>query len=205
MTGRSRNREPDRPAAQSPDVPRDASGEGGGLRRWSQRKYRAKQAAGLPPEGASAQSAVPRTSAEAQDKPTDQTDTPVLPPIESLDEHSDYRGFMSDKVSDELRRLALRKLFSLPQFNIRDDLNDYDEDFSAFRPLGDVIPHDMARGVERALKKAADARRVDEEEVTVGGQQGAEQASGVAESATQAEQNAKIASEPGTGETLPKG
>ena len=186
-------------------MPRDASGEGGGLRRWSQRKYRAKQAAGLPPEGASAQPAVPQTSAEVQDTPTDQTDTPVLPPIESLDEHSDYRGFMSDKVSDELHRLALRKLFSLPQFNIRDDLNDYDEDFSAFRPLADLVPHDMVRSVEQALKKATDAGHMDEEEVTVDGQQGAEQASGVADSETQPEQSGKIASGPGTGETLPKG
>jgi hypothetical protein len=186
-------------------VQSDASGEGGGLRRWLQRKYRAKQASGLPPEGASAQPAVPRTSAEAQDAPTDQTDTPVLPPIESLDEHSDYRGFMSDKVSDELRRLALRKLFSLPQFNIRDDLNDYDEDFSAFRSLGDVIPHDMARGIERALKKAAASKRIDRDGGTACGQQVAEQAGGVAEAETQLEQNGNIASEPGTGETLPKG
>ncbi len=186
-------------------MPRDASGEVGGLRRWSQRKYRAKQAAGLPPEGANAQPAVQQTSAEVQDTPAEQTDTPVLPPIESLDEHSDYRGFMSDKVCDELRRLALRKLFSLPQFNIRDDLNDYDEDFSAFRPLGDLIPHEMASSVERALKKATDAGRMDEEEVTVDGQRGAAQASGIAESETQPEQNGKIAAEPGTGETLPKG
>jgi hypothetical protein len=81
---------------------------------------------------------------------------PPLPPIESLGEHSDYRGFMSDKVSDELRLQALRKLFRLPQFNITDGLKDYDEDFANCKPLGDTITHDMARSLERALKQAAD-------------------------------------------------
>ena len=58
----------------------------------------------------------------------DQTDAD-MPPIESLGEHSDYSGFMSPRVSEELRRAALRKLFHLSRFNIRDGLDDYDDDF----------------------------------------------------------------------------
>lgn len=81
-------------------------------------------------------------------------DTPQLPSIESLDEHSDYRAFMSDKVSEELRLQALRKLFRLPQFNVCDGLNDYDEDFASCKPLGSIVTHDMARALDRVLEKA---------------------------------------------------
>ncbi len=53
-----------------------------------------------------------------------------MPAIDTLDEHSDVSGFFSEKVSEELRRAALRKLFHLPTFNFTDGLNDYDEDFT---------------------------------------------------------------------------
>jgi len=54
-----------------------------------------------------------------------------LPDIDTLEEESDFRVFMSDGVPDKLRRLALRKLWSSnPLFGFRDGLNDYDEDFT---------------------------------------------------------------------------
>lgn len=60
-----------------------------------------------------------------------------LPDIETLKEESDFSVFLSDKVPDTLRRLALRKLWaSNPFFGIRDGLNDYDEDF---RALSDFV------------------------------------------------------------------
>src|SRR5437762_9827515 len=40
-----------------------------------------------------------------------ETPAPVLPPVESLTPQSDYAGFMHPKVKDDLRRLALKKLF----------------------------------------------------------------------------------------------
>ncbi len=78
----------------------------------------------------------------------DTTETPVLtdadmPPLETLDEKSDYSGFFSAGVSEELRKLALRKLFHTPTFNIRDGLDDYDDDYTQFAALGDIITSDM--------------------------------------------------------------
>ncbi|MCW8885607.1 MAG: DUF3306 domain-containing protein, partial [Motiliproteus sp.] len=55
-----------------------------------------------------------------------------MPDIETLTEDSDYSGFLSEGVSEALKRKAMRKLFHLPEFNIRDGLNDYDDDFSIF-------------------------------------------------------------------------
>ncbi len=72
-----------------------------------------------------------------------------MPPIESLDEESDFRDFLSPEVSDELRRLALRKLFHAPTFNIRDGLDDYDEDLTQFAKLGGLITADIRHQLER--------------------------------------------------------
>jgi len=49
---------------------------------------------------------------------------------------------------------ALRKLFRLPQFNVCDGLDDYDENFASCKPLGSIVTHDMARGLDRVLEKA---------------------------------------------------
>ena len=76
------------------------------------------------------------------------TDIPILtdedmPPIEGLGENSDFSQFLSSGVSDQLRNLALRKLFNLPQFNVRDGLNDYDEDFSKIPVLAQEVAAKM--------------------------------------------------------------
>ena len=93
----------------------------------------------------------PPTVAEtrAQPEPTDEQ----MPPLDALDENSDYSGFMSPKVSEQLRRSALRKLFRSAVFNIRDGLDDYDDDFRNFAPLGDLITSDMKHQMEMAEKR----------------------------------------------------
>ena len=80
-----------------------------------------------------------------------------LPPLESLDENSDYRGFLDSRVSEDLHRLALRKLFHSPRFQILDGLNDYDEDYTHFAPLGDLITQEMRHRMEVAAKRLAEA------------------------------------------------
>jgi hypothetical protein len=90
-----------------------------------------------------------------------------MPPIESLNEASDFSGFMSPGVSDELRKLALRKLFSATAFNVVDGLDDYDEDFTTFEKLGDIITSDMRYQMERvaeSLEDESDLSEVDEVE-----------------------------------------
>jgi len=121
------------------------------LRRWSRRKQEAAQATPAVEE------AVPIDTEDSLDTmaPVEaEVDTmPVLtdadmPAIESLDEESDYSGFMSEGVSDELRNLALRKLFKAPVFNIRDGLDEYDEDYTYFEKLGDIVTCDMKHEIE---------------------------------------------------------
>ena len=62
-----------------------------------------------------------------------------MPDVETLTKDSDFNQFFSPGVSEELRKLALRKLFFLPEFNIRDGLNDYDDDFSKMPELTKAV------------------------------------------------------------------
>ncbi len=90
-----------------------------------------------------------------------------MPDIESLHEDSDFSLFMSPGVSDKLRNLALRKMFSAPVFNLRDGLDEYDEDYTSFEPLGDVITSDMKHQLELEAQKQleqAEQKLLQEEE-----------------------------------------
>ena len=89
-----------------------------------------------------------------------------MPALESLDEGSDYSGFLSPGVSEELRRRALRKLFMSAVFNVRDGLDDYDEDFTSFEALGDIVTSDMKHMAEVEAERAKQAR-ADAEPATV--------------------------------------
>jgi len=85
-----------------------------------------------------------------------------LPPIETLGDDSDYSAFMSGDVDEKIKQLALRRLFKAPFYNITDGLNDYDEDFTTFEALGDIITSDMKFHEER--KKAEQLAREQSEQ-----------------------------------------
>jgi hypothetical protein len=136
------------------------------LSRWSRRKLEAEQ---LPPVAEEA--VLPDTQAKLDatvPAEADIAEQPVLtdadmPDIDSLTEDSDFSGFMSTGVSDELRNLALRKLFKAPVFNIRDGLDEYDEDYTYFEKLGDIVTCDMKHQIEIQEQKLRDAQAAEEE------------------------------------------
>ena len=104
---------------------------------------------------------------EERNKLTDED----MPSLDSLDENSDFSPFLSENVSEDLRRLALRQMFRLPKFGVLDGLNDYDEDYTIFEPLGDTITADMRFHAER---KEAERKRREEELAAVDDRQIAE-------------------------------
>ncbi len=129
------------------------------LGRWSRRKQRARrESADAAPEQPPAMSPEEQPSGtsdeEAQEQPLTDED---MPPLESLGEDSDYSGFLSPGVSDKLRRGALKKLFSSAYFNVRDGLDDYDEDCRNFEALGDIVTSDMRHQMEREAERAKQA------------------------------------------------
>lgn len=120
------------------------------LSRWSRRKQASRAVENEPDSPEAMANMGSGTDGLVLQSLTDED----MPPLEMLTEESDYTGFLSPKVSDELRKLALRKLFHSPRFNICDGLDDYDEDFTKFAKLGDVITADMRQRAEmEALKK----------------------------------------------------
>jgi len=134
----------------------DSQSPGGFISRWS----RLKRAAASPPQ-AVAESSEASLPEEVSEQPLTDAD---MPPLESLDETSDYTGFLSEKVSESLRRQALRKLFHQAAFNVRDGLDDYDDDYTSFTKLGDVITADMRHQLamaEERLKAAMESDQTD--------------------------------------------
>jgi ferredoxin len=105
----------------------------------------------------------PQSELESGASPNNEVPPPLtdedMPDLEKMDQHSDYSGFMSSKVSDGLRKLALRKLFQGDDFNIRDGLDEYDDDYTKFEPLGDIVTSDMKHMIEvearRELERTA--------------------------------------------------
>ncbi|MCP4487977.1 MAG: DUF3306 domain-containing protein [Gammaproteobacteria bacterium] len=118
----------------------------GVLSRWAQRKSQNQQ--------------------DLNKEPTVPPAEPVLTDadmsaIEALDENSDFSKFMSSGVSDKLRNMALQKMFQTPAFNIRDGLDEYDEDFTRFEKLGDIVTCDMKHRLEMQENKKMQQTNID--------------------------------------------
>ena len=133
-------------------------------------------------------------------------DTPPLtaadmPPLESLTEDSDYSGFMSPGVSEELRQLALRKLFRSAAFNVVDGLDDYDEDFTTFEKLGDIVTADMRFQMEQEARRKMEEMLVDDASQV----EADEELSAVSENKNESEAEAEIKSEPLAGNGMESG
>jgi hypothetical protein len=116
------------------------------LSRWSRRKQASEQ------DLAAVGEAGPSTPAEAPPPLTDAD----MPPLESLHENSDYSGFLSPEVTDELRQLALQKLFRSASFNVCDGLDDYAEDYTSFEKLGDLMTADLRFRLRQEAERAAE-------------------------------------------------
>ena len=120
----------------------------GFISRWSRRKTQARE-----PACEAVQDAPPQDPA-AQDAP------PELPPVNELTIESDFRGFLHQKVDEDVRRAALRKLFSDPHFNVMDGLDTYIDDYSKTEP----IPPAMLAGLRQAQRILSWAEGKDEDE-----------------------------------------
>jgi hypothetical protein len=122
----------------------------------------------IPPEEESFIGRWSRRKQAAQEDQTELQQNDMPTPLETLNEDSDYTGFLSPKVTEALRKQALRKLFGSPVFNIRDGLNEYDDDYTQFEKLGDIITVDMRHQMEmesrRRLEQLAEQDAAEEDQ-----------------------------------------
>lgn len=140
-----------RPAAPEPEE------EISFLSRWSRRKLQARDTGSEPlevePSTIRSRETAPRLAVPTDEPAPRELTDEDMPPLESLHQDADVSMFFSAKVSPQLRRQALRRLFHAPKFNIRDGLDDFDEDYTYFAPLGDTVTADM-----RYMKDVAERR-----------------------------------------------
>ena len=97
-------------------------------------------------------------ASDAVDPEVDEPEPPGdedMPPLESLDQGGSIKPFMSPRVSEGLRRAALRRLFRQPKYNVVDMLDDYAEDYSTPLALGNIVTADMRYRAEQAAKRMA--------------------------------------------------
>ncbi len=132
------------------------------LSRWSRRKALRQEELDDATLGRTEETVIEAVDS-AEQKPSLPTDED-MPPIETLREDDNYGDFLSPKVSEKLRKVALRKLFHGAGFNIRDGLDDYDEDFTFFEPLGDIVTADMRHREEMLERKAREVAEAAENE-----------------------------------------
>jgi hypothetical protein len=95
------------------------------LSRWSRLKQeQAREApAGAAPAPVAAKDAQP----------------PALPPVDGLTPESDFAPFMHPKVADALRRVALKKLFADPHFNVPDAYEPFSGDWTGGDPISEEL------------------------------------------------------------------
>ena len=80
-----------------------------------------------------------------------------LPPLDSLKGlASEYTEFLQPGVDENLRRAALKKLFSDPYFNVPDPFEAYSGDFTG----GEPIPAAMLKTLEHAKGLLFDEEKV---------------------------------------------
>jgi hypothetical protein len=107
------------------------AGEDNFLSRWSRRKSEAKDPARAQPEPdpapAQYRPPAPVLPAPAEAAP--------LPAAESLTPESDFAPFMAPGVDGDVRRQALKTLFSDPRYNVMDMMDVYVDDFSKPDPI----------------------------------------------------------------------
>jgi hypothetical protein len=126
------------------------------LARWSRLKQEAQDE---PPQDKTPEKAVDPKAAP-----------PELPPLDKLTLDSDYRAFFHPKVDEDVRRAALKKLFSDPRFNVMDGLDVYVDDYSKTEP----IPPAMLAGLRQAQKILEWAKGPDPEKKEAGADKQAE-------------------------------
>lgn len=107
------------------------------LRRWARLKRERASEESAP---ATAPAPAGASPAAAGASPATTVEPPELPPIDELTKDSDFTQFLKEGVPEELKRLALRKLWLTdPVFANLDGLLEYGADFGAlFRNPGPV-------------------------------------------------------------------
>ncbi len=143
------------------------------LHRWRRLKAEAVEDVEPPPdapgheeasakrqEAAPEPSSYPRSAepeAVESDEPKGDED---MPSFDTIDQGGSVADFFSPRVSQELRRAALRRLFAQSELPVMDELDDYAGDYTKFTEMGGLVTNEMRHRIEVARQRLA--KRVEE-------------------------------------------
>ncbi len=156
-----------RPSTADHDQSVTESGDGEPfLSRWARRKRVARTDGADTAVGESSieEHEITEAADAGEDSPAPELTDEDMPTLDGIDENTDMSGFFSPKVTQAVKKAALRKFFHSPAFNIVDGLDDYDEDFRNFAALGDIVTSDMRSQMEREAERAREAMAKDARE-----------------------------------------
>ena len=109
--------------------------------RWSKKKIEARRQASGDRLGEDRQPAAGERQQATGERQEAKATLPLaaepapLPAVDSLTPESDFSPFMRDGVDPGTRRLAVKKLFEDPRYNVMDGLDVYIDDYSKPDPL----------------------------------------------------------------------
>jgi hypothetical protein len=143
-----------------------AEEQSGFLSRWARRKTDVLQGKPVPESVAVAKPVLPEP-VQTQVEPAQAQGGPKPPElslgdVKLLSKDSDFKPFMAQDVSVDVRNAAMKKLFADPHFNVMDGLDIYIDDYSK----SDPIPEAMLRAMtgSKLLKLFDDEDELDKED-----------------------------------------
>lgn len=77
---------------------------------------------------------------------------PESAPVQKADEQP-LPVWQQNDVEPDVKKKALSALFKQPEFKDVDHMNEYDEDFTSFSGLGDIVTQEMKRMIRLAEEK----------------------------------------------------
>ena len=84
-----------------------------------------------------------------------------LPPTEQVfEEDTPVPIWQQPDVDPDIKKSALAALFRQPEFNEVDRMNEYDEDFTQFKGLGNIVTQEMKRMFKLAEQKTRPEEQV---------------------------------------------
>lgn len=87
---------------------------------------------------------------------------PALPPVHDLTPASDFSPFMHPKVTDALRRIALKKLFADPHFNVPDLNEAFSGDWTGGEPISEELLKTLNQARTVLFREEEEQKKKDE-------------------------------------------
>lgn len=105
--------------------------------KWSRRNAKMEEASSVPADAPTDAENLPDAGALGlnESKESRSSTSVTLEDVANLTQDSDYSPFVARGVDEDVKRSAMKKLFTDPHYNVMDGLDIYIDDYSKFEPI----------------------------------------------------------------------